>query len=87
MVSNRLTRDPRIFRHCTKVHRTKLIEVCSADEDIVKYLLGSNTQDACRRVTNKFKILANFSSWPGSKSQLFTHAEDFDYSRYFILRE
>lgn len=65
----------------------KLVDICSSDEDLVSYLLGANTQDSSRRVVNKFKILANFSSWPGSRSQLYTHAEDFDTSRYFVLRE
>ncbi len=72
------------------MHRVKLIDICSSDEDVVTYLLGTNTQvaaDSSRRVANKFKILANFSSWPGSRSQLDTHAEDFDSSRYFVLRE
>lgn len=65
----------------------KLIDICASDEDLLRYLLGANTQDSSRRVANKFKILANFSSWPGSKSQLYIHAEDVDTSRYFVLRE
>lgn len=71
-----------------KVHRTKLIHLCSNDEDLASYVLGrSDTLDVFRKVTTKFKVLANLASMPGSKSQLHSHDEDFEQGRYFALRE
>ncbi|CBJ26235.1 hypothetical protein Esi_0027_0142 [Ectocarpus siliculosus] len=69
------------------VHRTKLIDLCCTDGDLTNYLLGPNAQCSPRRVAKKFKVLADFTSWPGSRCQLYSHTEDLEYSRYFILRE
>lgn len=71
-----------------KVHRTKLVDLCSSDEDLATYVIGRpTTQDMFKRVASKFKVLANLASRPGSRCQLESHDEDTEQGRYFALRE
>lgn len=70
------------------MHRTKLVDVCSSDEDLATYVIGRpHSPGISKSVATKFKVLANFASRPGSRSQLYSHDEDFEQGRYFALRD